>query len=170
MLTTTCSFVCCYGPVVAVPVYLASAATNEMALVFCLEENVDRAMQAHHAMTAWLALHSERLSHRKFTLVARLFPLFFLLTVVCWLARFDDQSAFDKASGWLWCQIVVEDISCLFRSYNANSTRKSKTQNASSRVSPTTDGRWNTRSVWVSIPNSWSSTSFLFVCTLEIPK
>ena len=43
-------------------VYLVSAATKEMSLVFRLEENVDRAMQAH-AMTAWLALHSVRLSY-----------------------------------------------------------------------------------------------------------
>jgi hypothetical protein len=78
MLTTTRSLVCCYGPIVAVSVYLASAATNEMTLVFCLEENVDQAMQAH-AMTAWLALHSVRLSRRKITLVARLHSSFLSL-------------------------------------------------------------------------------------------
>ncbi len=41
-------------PVIAMSVvYLASAATEEMALVFHLEEKVNQAMQAH-AMTAWL--------------------------------------------------------------------------------------------------------------------
>jgi hypothetical protein len=46
------------------PVYLASAATEEMALVFRLDEHFYRAMQAHHAMTTWLTpLHSIRLSH-----------------------------------------------------------------------------------------------------------